>query len=113
MRYLAILLILAVGFSFSCASTTYEGKRIDRAKVETLTAGETKVEQLEQMFGKPNRIEQLSSGEENYIYEYCRKNPEWYTIDDLDAQKLEVFVKDGVLQTYKFSEERKGAVLEK
>ena len=113
MRYLTIFLVLAVGLTFGCASTTYEGRRIDRAKVEKLTAGETKVEQVEEMFGKPDRIEQLTSGEENYIYEYCRKNPEWFTIDDLDAQKLEVFVRDGVLQTYKFSEERKGAVIEK
>jgi hypothetical protein len=113
MRYLAILLIFAVGFTFSCASTTYEGRRIDRAKVETLTAGETRVGQVEEMFGKPDRIEQLSSGEDNYIYEYCRKNPEWFTIDDLDAQKLEVLLKDEVVQTWKFSEERKGAVLEK
>ncbi len=113
MKYLTIFLVFAVGLTFSCASTTYEGRRIDRAKVEKLTAGETKVDQVEEMFGKPDRIEQLSSGESDYIYEYCRKNPEWYTIDDLDAQKLEVFVKEGVLQTYKFREERKGAVLEK
>jgi outer membrane protein assembly factor BamE (lipoprotein component of BamABCDE complex) len=113
MRCLSILLIFAVGFTFSCASTTYEGRRIDPAKVDKLTAGVTKVEQVEEMFGKPNRIEQLSSGENNYIYEYCRKNPEWYTIDDLDAQKLVVLVKDGVLQTFKFTEERKGAVLER
>jgi outer membrane protein assembly factor BamE (lipoprotein component of BamABCDE complex) len=113
MRYLTIFLIFAVGLTFSCASTTYEGRRIDRAKVEKLTAGETKVEQVEEMFGKPDRIEELSSGESNYIYEYCRKNPEWYTIDDLDAQKLVVVVKDGVLQTYKFNEEKKGAIIEK
>jgi outer membrane protein assembly factor BamE (lipoprotein component of BamABCDE complex) len=113
MRYLTILLIFAVGLTFSCASTSYEGRRIDRAKVEKLTAGETRVDQVEEMFGKPDRIEPLSSGEDNYIYEYCRKNPEWYTVDDLDAQKLEVLVKDGVLQTYKYSEEKKGAVLEK
>ncbi len=113
MKYLTVFLVFAVGLTFSCASATYEGRRIDRAKVETLTAGETKVDQVEEMFGKPDRIEQLSSGESDYIYEYCRKNPEWYTIDDVDAQKLEVFVKDGVLQTYKFREERKGAVLEK
>ena len=113
MRYLTILLIFAVGLTFSCASTTYQGRRIDRAKVEKLQAGETHVGQVEEMFGKPDRIEQLSSGEDNYIYEYCRKDPEWYTIDDLDAQKLEVFVKDGVLQTYKFTEERKGAQLQR
>ena len=113
MRYLTIFLIFAVGLTFSCASTTYEGRSIDRAKVEKLTAGETKVEQIEEMFGKPDRIEELSSGESNYIYEYCRKNPEWYTIDDLDAQKLVVVVKDGVLQTYKFNEEKKGAIIEK
>ncbi len=113
MRYLAILLIFAVGFTFSCASTTYEGRKIDPAKLDKLTAGETKVGQVEEMFGKPDRIEELSSGENNYIYEYCRKNPEWYTIDDLNAQKLEVLVKDEVVQTFKFTEERKGAVLER
>ena len=113
MRYLTILLIFAVGFTFSCASTTYEGRRIDPAKVEKLAKGETKVEMVEEMFGKPDRIEPLPSGEDSYIYEYCRKNPEWYTIDDLNAQKLEVFVKDGLVQTFKFTEERKGAVLEK
>ena len=113
MRYLTILLIFAVGLTFSCASTTYQGRKIDPAKVAKLTAGETNVRQVEEMFGKPDRIEQLSSGESNYIYEYCRKDPEWYTINALDAQKLEVLVRDGVLQTYKFTEEGKGAVLER
>jgi hypothetical protein len=111
MRYLAILLVFAVSFTFSCASTTYEGRRIDPAKVEKLAAGQTTVENVEEMFGKPDRIEQVSSGENNYIYEYCRKNPAWYTIDDLNAQKLEVFVQDGIVQTFKFTEERKRATL--
>jgi outer membrane protein assembly factor BamE (lipoprotein component of BamABCDE complex) len=113
MRYLTILLIFAVGLTFGCASTAQEGRRIDPAKVEKLMAGQTKAEQVEEMFGKPERIEQLPTGESNYVYEYCGEKSVWYTIDNLSAQKLEVFLRDGVVQTYKFTEERKAADLQK
>jgi outer membrane protein assembly factor BamE (lipoprotein component of BamABCDE complex) len=74
MRYLTILLIFAVGLTFGCASTAQEGRRIDPAKLEKLMAGQTKAEQVEEMFGKPERIEQLPTGESNYVYEYCRRS---------------------------------------
>ena len=88
-----------------------EGRKIDSTKLDQLIAGQTKVAKVEEIFGKPDKVEKLPSGEENYIYLYRRENAHWWTIDKIDKQKLEVVIKDGVVQTYKFREEGKEVVL--
>ncbi len=56
----------------------------------------------EKLFGKPDKIEKLVSGEENYFYGYCLRNPHWGTVSKLYAEELEIIVKDGVVQTCTF-----------
>jgi hypothetical protein len=107
MRYLNLLLVLALTFAFGCGSMVQEGRKIDAAKVKQLSPGQTSVADLEASLGKPDKVEKLSSGEENYIYRYWRENKYWIRIDKHYLQKLEVQVKDGVVRSYKFTEEGK------
>ena len=88
-----------------------EGRKIDSTKLDQLIAGQTKVAKVGEIFGKPAKVEKMPSGEENYIYLYRRENPHWWTVDKIDQQKLEIVIKDGVVQTYKFREEGKEVVL--
>lgn len=110
MRIVSFMLALLLVFTFSCAAV-YEGRKIDAAKVKQLNPGGTQVAKVEEVFGKPDKINKSPSGEDIYIYEYCAKHPHWWTINTLGAQKLEVIVKNGVVQTYKFTEEEKEAFL--
>ena len=110
MRIVSLTLVLLLVFTFSCA-TVYQGRKIDGAKVKQLNPGGTQVAKVEEFFGQPDKIEKSPSGEDIYLYEYSAKNPYWWTISTLGAQKLEVTVKDGVVQTYKFTEEGKEAFL--
>jgi len=111
-RYACILFTLVVAsFTFGCAPMVIEGRKIDSMKVKQLVAGVTNLGKVQEFFGKPDQIDKLPTGEENYIYKYRRQNPHWWTLDKIDAQKLEVLIKDGIVQTYKFREEGKEVVL--
>jgi len=88
-----------------------EGRKIDSAKLKQLQIDVTKTNKVEELFGKPDKVERLPSGEEMYVYRYERKNPHWWTMDAVDKQKLEVVLKDGVVQTYKLRTEGKEAIL--
>ena len=111
MRFKCVILIVLLAFLFGCAATTYEGRRIDPMKVKQLEPGETALAKVEKDFGKPDRIERMSSGEEHYIYLYKRNNPYWWTMDSLDGQNLDIVIKDGIVRTYKFREEGKEVFL--
>jgi hypothetical protein len=89
-----------------------EGRKIDSAKLKQLQIDVTKTNKVEELFGKPDKVERLPSGEEMYVYQYDRKNPHWWTMDAVDKQKLEVVLKDGVVQTYKLRTEGKEAILQ-
>jgi outer membrane protein assembly factor BamE (lipoprotein component of BamABCDE complex) len=88
-----------------------EGRKIDSTKLDRLNEGQTKVAEIEELFGSPTRVEKLPSGEEKYIYSYKRENPHWWTVDKIDKQKLEIVIKEGVVQTYQFRQEGKEVVL--
>jgi outer membrane protein assembly factor BamE (lipoprotein component of BamABCDE complex) len=111
MRYLTILLIFVVGFTFSCAPSVIEGRRIDAAKVRQMVTGETQAGKVEEMFGKPTKIEKLPTGEEDYVYIYKTGEPHWWTLDKTSGQQLNVVVKDGIVQTWKLRTEGKEVVL--
>jgi len=111
MRYISVILVLLLAFIFSCAPTMIEGRKIDSAKVKQLMPGVSNVQKVEALFGKPDKIDKLPTGEENYVYGYEVKNPHWWTMDAVNKQKLEVTLKDGVVQTYKLRTEGKEAIL--
>ncbi len=112
MKFAGVILTLLLVFMAGCA-TTQEGRKIDSAKVDQLALGTTGVERVTDLFGKPDQVEKLPSGAERYVYEYGYKqdNSHWWTIDSMNSQKLEIQVKDGIVQTYKFREDGKEAYL--
>jgi outer membrane protein assembly factor BamE (lipoprotein component of BamABCDE complex) len=110
-RLAILILAFFMVFTFSCAPMIIEGKKIDSAKLDQLNEGQTKLAEIEKLFGKPDKVEKLPSGEEKYLYFYKRENPHWWTVDRINKQKLEIVIKEGVVQTYKFREDGKEVVL--
>jgi outer membrane protein assembly factor BamE (lipoprotein component of BamABCDE complex) len=111
MRYISMVLVLLLAFVFGCAPTLIEGRKIDSAKVKQLAPGKSNVQNVEESFGKPDKIETLPSGEEMYVYQYKVNNPHWWTVDAVQQQRLEVVLKKGIVQTYKLRTEGKEAIL--
>jgi len=111
MRMLVIVLAAVISLTLACAPTIIEGRKIDPVKVKQMQPGITKVATVEELFGKPDKVENLPTGEQMYIYGYEVKNPHWWTINEFDKQRLEVVLKDGVVQKYKLRTEGKEVVL--
>ena len=89
-----------------------KGRKIDSTKLDQLIAGQTKVAKVEEIFGKPAKVEKMPSGEENYIYLYKRGNPHWWTLPRFEMQKLEIFIKDRVVDDYRYTRESRDVVTE-
>ena len=79
-----------------------EGQKIDEAKVKDLMATNNTSTKVEQAFGKPDKVERMASGEEQYSYRYYYKNPHWWTVDEVEEQNLKIMVKDGAVQSYNY-----------
>ncbi len=111
MRVVIIFLAAVLSLTLACAPTIIEGRKIDPAKVKQMQPGVTKVATVEELFGKPDKVENLPTGEQMYIYGYEVKNPLWWTIDEVEKQRLEVVLKNGIVQKYKLRTEGKEVVL--
>ena len=111
MKWFSLLLVVLVGFSFACAPTVLEGKKIDSANLKQLAVGQTDKAKVEQVFGKPAKVETVSPGVEKYIYSYRVKDPEWYTIDKTQSQDFEVWFQNGKVVYYKLRTEGQEALL--
>lgn len=111
MRVFVIFLAAVFSFTLACAPTIIEGRKIDATKVKQMQPGVTKVAKVQELFGKPDKIEKLPTGEEMYVYGYEVRNPHWWTVDKVNKQRLEVVLKNGVVQKYKLRTEGKEAVL--
>jgi len=101
MRYLSIALVLILVLAVGCG-TTIEGKKIDGANTKELLAPGTDERKVVQMFGEPQQKESLPSGETKYIYYYREARKLWWHSDPKDQQRLEVFVKDNMVQRYRY-----------
>jgi hypothetical protein len=102
MRYTTILLIFLMAFTFGCGKMVIEGRQIDEGKVKDLMASSNTADKVTQVFGKPDKVEKMASGEEQYSYRYYYMNPHWWTIDDVEEQNLKVMVKDSEVQSYSY-----------
>jgi hypothetical protein len=111
MRYMRVMLVLFVAFSFGCASAAIEGRKIDSAKLKQLAPGVSQAQKVEELFGKPDKVENLSTGEQMYFYGYAMKSSPWWTTEAVDNQRLEVTVKDGVVQNYRLRTAGKETIL--
>lgn len=101
MRYLSIGLVLILALAVGCAPTM-EGKKIDGAKTKDLLAPGTNESKVVEMFGQPQQKETLPSGETKYIYYYRSARKMFWHTDPKDQQRLEVFVKDNMVQRYRY-----------
>ncbi len=110
MRIVNWMVVFLLIFAFGCA-TTQEGKMIDQAKLKQLQLGKTKTMEVEQLFGKPDKVEPMGKGEVKYTYDYCKTEPMLFTLDPQKAQRLEVMIKGGRVQTYKLTSEEKEPIL--
>jgi len=110
MRYMKVMLVLLLAFSFGCAATI-EGRKINSARLKQLTPGVSQAQKVEELFGKPDKVENLPSGEQMYVYGYELDTSHWWTMDAMDKQKLEVILKNGVVQSYRLRTDGKEAVL--
>jgi hypothetical protein len=111
MKWISLVLVLLLAFAFGCAPTVIEGKKIDSAKLKEMNVGQSDKAKVEQLFGKPAKVETVSPGVEKYIYAYRTMDPEWYTIDKTQNQAFEVWFQNGVLMYYKLRSEGREAVL--
>ena len=105
MRYLTIILILVLGFTFSCAATVTKGRMVDKSQTDQLALGQTRVGKLTQIFGEPDKKETVKPGEEKYTYSYYKLIPHWWTKDEVQQQTFEVTVTDGVVTKYNFRDD--------
>lgn len=113
MRFASLILVLLLVFTFSCGPTIIEGKRIDAAKRSEVIKGQTKAASVIELFGKPAKIEKLPGGEEKYVYQYYKEEyTHWWTLPRFERQRLEVFIKNGVVEDYRYSRESRDVITE-
>ena len=111
MKQVCLGLIILLAFMFGCAPTVIEGRKVDSEKLKQMTIGQTNKTKVEELFGKPPKVETASPGVEKYIYTYRAKDPEWYTMDQTQNQSFEIWFQNGILKYYKLRTEGLGAVL--
>ncbi|MCX5912239.1 MAG: outer membrane protein assembly factor BamE [Deltaproteobacteria bacterium] len=93
MKWVSLGLVVLLAFVFSCAPTVMEGRKVDSAKLKEMSVGQTNKAQVEQVFGKPARVETVSPGIDKYTYNYRTTDPEW------------VWFQNGILMYYKLRSE--------
>jgi hypothetical protein len=108
---LTLLTMVVLMLVPSCSPMVIEGKRIDSEKIKQLTLGQTPASQVEELFGKPTRIEKAEPAVEIYIYTYSAIQPYFWTIDKVGKEKFEVGMQKGVLKYYKLVREEEETVL--
>ena len=101
MRYLTIPLIFVVALTFGCGIVT-EGRKIDEAKLNDIMTTNNTSAKVEQAFGKPDKVEKMASGEEQYSYRYYYVNRHWWTTNDVEEQNLKINLKDNEVQSYSY-----------
>ena len=113
MRFIGLIAILLLVFTIGCGPTIMEGKRIDVAKRSQIIKGQTTAAEVVGIWGQPAKIEKLPSGVEKYVYQYYKEEySAWWTLPKYERQKMEVFIKDGVVQDYVYNVETQGMVTE-
>jgi hypothetical protein len=111
MRIASLVLILLMAFTVSCGPAVTQGRYIDADKRSEIVNGQTNSDRVVELFGQPEKIEKLPSGEEKYIYQYYREEYEhWWTLPKYDKQTLEISIKDGMVKDYLFTREYRGKI---
>jgi hypothetical protein len=103
MRYGNIALILLLGLAMGCAPII-EGRQFDGSKTKGLMAEGTTAADVVKIFGEPQQKENLASGETKYVYYYTKQSRMlWFrTGQPQEQQRLEVFLKNGQVDRYRY-----------
>jgi len=114
MKFARLAVVLLLIFAFGCGHLIVEGKRIDASQRRELIKGQTPVQRVVELLGKPAKIEKLPAGAEKYIYQYYKEEyTHWWTLPKYERQNLEVEIKDGIVQDYTFRQESRDVITEK
>jgi hypothetical protein len=112
MKLIGVLAILLWVFTAGCGSTFTEGKRIDATHRADLIKGQNQAGVVA-MLGQPAKIEKLPSGGEKYTYNYYKEEyTHWYTLPRYERQKMEIFLKNGIVENYVYQVESRGTPAE-
>ncbi len=112
MKFIGALAILLLVFTAGCGRTFSEGKRIDASHRADLVKGQNAAGVVA-MLGQPAKIEKLPSGEEKYTYNYYEEEyTHWWTLPRYERQKMEIFLKKGIVQNYVYQVESRGTPAE-
>lgn len=105
MKYLMVLLVPVIAFSLGCAKPYMVGTPIERAKLDQLVPGTTPDSKVMELFGQPEKKEQMSTGQMKYVYSYYEEIPKFWTKNIQRKTILEVLTQGGVVQKYDLKRE--------
>jgi hypothetical protein len=112
MKFIGVLAILLLVFTVGCGKAIMEGKRIDASQRMELIRGQNAAGVVA-MLGEPAKIEKLASGEEKYTYNYYKEEyTHWWTLPKYERQKMDVFLKNGIVQNFVYTLETRGTPAE-
>jgi|YelNatPaOPRAMG01_1025707.scaffolds.fasta_scaffold60871_2 hypothetical protein len=106
MKAKGLVIVLSLLFIAACGYTIIEGKKFDANKRVEIIKMKTTAPEVVQILGQPAKIEKLSAGQEKYIYRYYKEEyTNWWTLPKVEHERLEVLLKNGVVQDYAYVEE--------
>jgi hypothetical protein len=111
MRFLGVLVILLLVLTVGCGPAIKEGQRIDASKRGEIIKGQTTTDGVVAILGQPAKIERVDAGGSKYVYHYYMEEfTHWWSLPKYERQKMEVFLKDGIVQDYVYSVESRGLI---
>ena len=111
MKVASLVLVVLLAFTFGCAPSILEGRKIDADKVKQIQPGTTDVNKVIELLGTPTKTDKTPAGDLMYIYTYRTDDPHWWTVDKTQGQNLEVVLKNGIVNTYRFRQTAQEVVL--
>lgn len=106
MKAIGLIVVLSLLVVAGCGYSIMEGKKFAADKRWEIIKGRTAAEQVVQILGQPTKIEKPSPDQEKYIYRYYREEyTHWWTLPKIEEERLEVLLKNGVVQDYSYIQE--------
>jgi outer membrane protein assembly factor BamE (lipoprotein component of BamABCDE complex) len=109
MKYVAVVFICLTAFILGCGQPYTVGKAVNQEKISQIDLGKSNADQVVSVLGKPDEVERGIPGEEKYIYRYYQDRPtHWWRINEVQEQRLEVTLKEGIAQRVNLVEQDTG-----
>ena len=103
MRDVAVSLVVLMALAFGCSEMVVKGRAIDRAKMNQLVPGKTETQKVVEVFGNPDSVEKMASGEEKYVYRYYQEIPHIFKLTEIVNERLDIILQDNKVQRYDLS----------